>query len=460
MQPNILLIEDDADLAALMAHDLGERGNAVHRVASAEDGLRALGEHDFDVVLTDLSLGGMNGVELCSHVHRERPSVPVVVMTAHGTLDTAIAAIRAGAYDYVTKPFELPQLALVVDRAIGLRSLRRELTRLRETAGDADATYGIVGRSPAIDCVRELVQRVADTDATVLVTGESGTGKELVAKALHDASSRSPHPFVAVNCAAMPESLLESELFGHSRGAFTDAKTSRMGLFARANHGTVFLDEIGEMPLGMQAKLLRAIQERKVRPVGSDEEIGFDARIVAATHRNLQAEVAEKRFREDLYYRINVMQIHAPPLRARGSDTLLLAQRFVEQCAAQAKRPVRGISAGVAQQLLAFPWPGNVRQLQNCIERAIAVCRGDELALEDLPDEVRDHHAGRVDEMGVEAASLTALPTMDVLEQRYILKVLRALSGNKTLAAQILGFDRRTLYRKLGRMNAGASADS
>ncbi|HEY1954339.1 MAG TPA: sigma-54 dependent transcriptional regulator, partial [Polyangiaceae bacterium] len=362
MQNTILLIEDDESLAALVTHDLGARGHLVHAVASAEEGMRALDERDFDVVLTDLSLGGMmNGVELCAHLHGARPDVPVIVMTAHGTLATAVDAIRASAYDFVTKPFEMPQLALVVDRAVGLRMLRRELARLRETAAGASALHGIIGRSAPIEHVRELVSRVADTDATVLITGESGTGKELIAKALHDSSSRREHPFVAINCAAMPESLLESELFGHSRGAFTDAKAARAGLFVRADHGTVFLDEIGEMPLGMQAKLLRALQERTVRPVGCDQEVAFDARVVAATHRDLQVEIAEKRFREDLYYRINVMHIHSPPLRARGADTLLLAHRFVEQVAAQSKRNVRGMSAAVAQKLVAFPWPGNVR---------------------------------------------------------------------------------------------------
>jgi two-component system response regulator HydG len=461
MQANILLIDDDAGLCDLIANDLESRGHKCRRAHSAEDGLRLLNDDNFDVVVTDVTMGGMSGVELCRHVRARHEDVPVVVMTAYGTLESAIAAIRAGAYDFVTKPFEFDHFSLVIDRALGLHALRREVARLR--SGNAEDVARIapelLGRSPALERVRDLIARVADTESTILITGESGTGKELVAKAIHDCSARKGGQFVAINCAAMPESLLESELFGHSRGAFTDAKAQRAGLFVRANQGTVFLDEIGEMPAGMQAKLLRAIQERRVRPVGSDQEVEFDARIIAATHRDLETEVNEKKFREDLFYRINVVRIHVPPLRARGNDTLVLAQRFLERLGTQSKRDVKGMSAAVAQKLLAYPWPGNVRQLQNCIERAVAVARNKEIALEDLPDDVRDYQPSKVDLVGVDTTeAITALPTMDEIERRYIRQVLGAVAGNKTLAAQILGFDRRTLYRKLDRMNESASS--
>jgi len=455
MQANILLIDDDASLCDLLANDLEARGHKAKRAHSAEDGLRLLTDDNFDVVVTDVNMAGMSGVDLCRQVRARHEDLPVVVMTAYGTLESAIAAIRAGAYDFITKPFELDHFSLVIDRALGLHALRREVARLRTTTGEAASIApDLLGRSPALERVRDLIARVADTDSTILITGESGTGKELVAKAIHDASGRKSGQFVAINCAAMPETLLESELFGHSRGAFTDAKAPRTGLFVRANQGTVFLDEIGEMPAGMQAKLLRALQERRVRPVGSDTEVEFDARIITATHRDLETEVNEKKFREDLFYRINVVRIHVPPLRARGNDTLILAQKFLERLAQQSKREVKGMSAAVAQKLLAYPWPGNVRQLQNCIERAVAVSRGKEIALEDLPDDVRDYQPSKVDLVGVDTNdAVTAMPTMDEIERRYIRQVLGAVAGNKTLAAQILGFDRRTLYRKLDRMN-------
>ncbi len=289
----------------------------------------------------------------------------------------------------------------------------------------------------------------------MLVTGESGTGKELVAKALHARSARSDGPFVAINCAAMPESLLESELFGHVRGAFTDARVARPGLFVKATGGTLLLDEIGEMPAGMQAKLLRALQERTVRPVGGDQEQPFDARIIAATNRDLETEVEERRFREDLFYRINVVRIHVPPLRARGSDILLLAQHFLERYAAQSRRPVVGMTSAAADKLLSYGWPGNVRELQNCIERAVALAQFDHVGLDDLPEKIRDYKTARID---VESNDPAELLPMEEVERRYIAKVLDAVGGNKTLAAQVLGFDRRTLYRKLEReRDAGVS---
>jgi DNA-binding NtrC family response regulator len=462
MQGNILLIDDDVGLCNLIATDLEARGHKARPAYSAEDGLRILMEGTTDVVVTDVNMHGMSGVDLCRAVHERHEDLPVVVMTAYGTLDGAIAAIRAGAYDFVTKPFDLDHFALVVDRALGLHALRREVARLR-SAVDVRATIApeLVGKSPAIDRVRDLIARVADMDATILVTGESGTGKELVARALHDASSRKSGRFVAINCAAVPETLLESELFGHAKGAFTDAKSSRAGLMVQASGGTLLLDEVSEMPPGMQAKLLRALQERRVRPVGSNEEIAFDARIVAATHTDLETEVAEKRFREDLFYRINVVRIDVPPLRARGNDVLLLAQQFLARFALQSGRDVHGMSAAVAKKLLTFPWPGNVRQLQNCMERAVALARGSEIAIEDLPDNLLAHNPSKLDLVGVDTTGTTAeTPTMDEIERRYIRQVLHDVAGNKTLAAQLLGFDRRTLYRKLDRMNGAPLSDA
>ena len=457
MEGRILLIEDDPDSGELVSADLRDRKHQVHWVTSAEEGVRLLEHEIFDVIVTDMNMGEMSGLDLCRHVRDRYEDLPVVIMTAYGTLHAAVDGIRAGAYDFITKPFELDHLSLVIDRALGLHALRREVAQLRTSRASTSSNGSFVGKSATLERVNDLVARVADGDATILVTGESGTGKELVARALHANSRRSSGPFVAINCAAMPEQLLESELFGHAKGAFTDAKATRTGLFVRANRGTLLLDEIGEMPAGMQAKLLRALQERKIRPVGSDEEVEFDARIVASTHRDLEGEVAEKRFREDLFYRINVVRIHVPPLRARGNDVLLLAQRFLEEKGATAARPVTAMSAAVAKKLLAFPWPGNVRQLENCIERAVAVSLGGEIQLEDLPDDIRDFQPSKVDLVGIDAgAAPTTLPSMEEIERRYIRQVLAATGDNKTLAAEILGFDRRTLYRKLDRMQKEA----
>jgi two-component system, NtrC family, response regulator AtoC len=319
----------------------------------------------------------------------------------------------------------------------------------REGPSDASRpTDEIVGTSAPMVKVSELVARVAATETTVLITGESGTGKELVAKALHSASDRRDGPFVAINCAALPENLLESELFGHVRGAFTDARNARVGLLVKASRGTLFLDEIAEMPAGMQAKLLRALQERTVRPVGGDEEQPFSARIIAATNRDLEVEVEERRFREDLFYRINVVRIEVPPLRARGGDVLILAQHFLERYAAQSRRRVVGLTREAADRLAFYSWPGNVRELQNCIERAVALAQSERIGASDLPDKVDD---GRGLGPSMDTSDPVELLPMEEVERRHIHRVLEAVGGNKTLAAQILGFDRRTLYRKLGR---------
>jgi len=324
--------------------------------------------------------------------------------------------------------------------------MRGELKRLRRRV-ESQELPSIVGDSPTMTLMSELVSRIATSDASVLITGESGTGKELIAKAIHDRSGRKG-PFLAINCAAVPESLLESELFGHARGAFTDAHVARKGLFVEAQGGTVLLDEIAEMAPSMQAKILRALQERSVRPVGGTAEFPFDARIITATNRDLEAEVSRQAFREDLYYRINVVRVEVPPLRVRGNDALLLAQHFLLRGAARSGKPVIGLGSAVAERLISYDWPGNVRELENCIERAVALASYDEITLDDLPARIRDQNSSAT-------ATLTAavdpidMPTMRTVEGRYIQRVLESVRGNKTLAAKILGFDRRTLYRKL-----------
>ena len=451
---SILVVDDDESMCEFVESTLRRRDLDVVWRTSAQDALELVNERDFDAILTDLSMPGMGGLELIERILGMRPETPVIVVTGHGTMETAIAAIRVGAYDFITKPVDTKLLALTVSRAIQHRRLGEEVKRLRRAVVDSSKFDHIIGASPAIKKVFDLVSRVADSEATVLITGESGTGKELIAKAIHDQGGRRAGPFLAINCAAVPPSLIESELFGHVRGAFTDAKVSRTGLFVEADGGTLFLDEIGELPIEMQPKLLRALQERKVRPVGSTQETGFNARIVAATNRDLETEVYEKRFREDLYYRINVVRIDVPPLRERGGDVLLLAQSFIERFAARGSKQVTGLSTAAAEKILAYDWPGNVRELENCMERAVALTRFDQITVEDLPEKIRNYQAHR---LLLSADDPSELVTVEELERRYVLRVLSLVGGNKSRAAEILGFDRRTLYRKLERYGKSAS---
>ena len=444
----LLIVDDDDDLRELLVQGLGTQGYDVVGCASAEQAIAALVDQAFDVILADLNLPGMNGIELCTRVIEERPDQVVMVITAFGSMKSAIAAIRAGAYDYITKPFDVEAVALRIGRVVRELRIRDEARRLRAVVEVKESFGGILGTSPAMQKVYDLLERVADSEASVLVTGESGTGKELVARALHDRGPRRGGPFVAVNCSAVPENLLESELFGHSKGAFTDARSDRLGLFSQAHGGTLFLDEIGEIPLLVQPKLLRALEERKVRPVGSNLEVDFDVRIVAATNRDLEAAVEEQRFREDLYFRINVIHVDLPPLRSRGTDVLTLAQHFLGRYALQAGKDVRGISPSAAQRLCDYEWPGNVRELRNCMERAVALTRFIDIDVEDLPERVAKYRRSHV---VVASDDPSELVPMEEVERRYIMRVVEAVGGNKTTASKILGLDRKTLYRKLER---------
>ncbi len=448
MQGRLLIVDDDDDLRELLVVGLGSQGYEVVGCATAEKGLAALVDQTFDVIVADINLPGMNGIEFCSQVIEERPEQVVMVITAFGSMKSAIAAMRAGAYDYITKPFDVDAVGLRVSRVVKECKIRDEARRLRAMVEVKGSFGGILGQSPAMQKIYDLLERVSDSEASVLVTGESGTGKELVARALHDRGPRRGGPFVAVNCSAVPENLLESELFGHAKGAFTDARADRMGLFSQANGGTLFLDEIGEIPPLVQPKLLRALEERKVRPVGSNAEVDIDVRIVAATNRDLEAAVEEQRFREDLFFRINVIHVDLPPLRSRGTDVLTLAQHFLGRYALQAGKDVRGISPSAAQRLCDYEWPGNVRELRNCMERAVALTRYVDIAVEDLPERVAKYRRSHV---VVASDDPSELVPMEEVERRYIMRVVEAVAGNKTMASKILGLDRKTLYRKLER---------
>lgn len=444
-----MVVDDEPDACEMLAMALSGQGYDVETRQTAESALARLAEVEFDAVLVDVRLGPDSGLDLCRAIAGAHSGLPVILVTGYGSMDLAIGAIRSGAYDFITKPVSTEHVAHCVRRAVRHRELERTVQRLEQAVRRGAAIPGLIGDSPAIRKVVDLVARVGPTDSTVLITGESGVGKELVARALHD-HSEATGEFVAINCAAMPDTLLEAELFGHVKGAFTDAKGRREGLLRRAHGGTIFLDEIGEMPPTTQPKLLRALQERVFRPIGSDDEVVFDARIVCATNRDIEDLVERGLFRQDLYYRVAVVEIQVPPLRARETDTLLLAQAFLKDEAQRAGKDIGGFDVPVAEKLLSYPWPGNVRELHNCIQRAVALARFEEIKLEDLPDNVRQHEA---DELLVAGTDPEALPSLEELEARYIRRVLRAVGGNKTRAASILGLGRRTLYRKIEKLD-------
>ena len=448
MKIRVLLVDDDVDLLRFLHAELADRG---YEIASARNGDEALalatGGTTFDVVLLDVRMPGPSGLEVCRALSSARPELPVVLMTAFGDMDAAIAALRAGAHDFLTKPFETDALDVVLKRAAEHSERQREVERLRHSTETGSGFAGILGATSEIQRLSDAVKRVSASEASVLVTGESGTGKELVARAIHSLSKRSCGPFVAINCAAMPDHLLESELFGHERGAFTGARTARVGLLRRADGGTLFLDEIGDMSLALQPKLLRALQEKMVRPVGSDHEVNFDVRVVAATHRNLQQAVRNGNFRADLFFRLNVISIHVPSLRERRDDILLLAHHFLQEFAQRDSKQLDGFGPEVKTQLLRYDWPGNVRELRNTIEGAVTMACGHQISLDDLPGLLREIAANP---LAASEPPGELLPLAEV-ERRHVLAILEAVGGNKSEAARILGVDRKTLQARLQR---------
>ncbi len=452
--PGVLLVDDDVGLCEFLEAALTREGHRVFAFTSAQQAVDALPELDVDVAITDINMAGLDGLAFTTRALELRPGLLVIFITGEASVETAVAAIRLGAWDYLVKPVEAPRLVLSVVRARQHLALSREVRRLTALQRPAPSG-GMVGPSAALRQVMAMVERVASSEVAVLICGESGTGKELVARAVHDLSGRASGPFVAINCAALPDSLVESELFGHVKGAFTDARADRKGLFLEAEGGTLFLDEVGELPLELQAKLLRALQEKTVRAVGGGAEVPFNARLVAATNQDLETAVHEKRFREDLYYRINVVRIDVPPLRERPADVLPLAQTFIERASASGPRKVKGLSHQAAERLLAYDWPGNVRELANAMQRAVALAHFDELAVEDLPAQVRTFRSQRV---MLSAETEAELVTLQELESRYLQRVLSLVGGNKTRAAEILGVDRRTLYRMLERQESLTAA--
>ena len=448
MKIRVLLVDDDVAVLRFLEAELTDHGYDVIAVQSGDEAL-ALNQNGspFHVVLLDVRMPGPSGLEVCRALTSACPDLPVVLMTGFGDMAAAIAALRAGAHDFLTKPFETEALDVVLKRAAAQSERLREVDRLQRITEEGPGFAGILGASPPIARLSDVVQRISDSDASVLVMGESGTGKELVARAIHNLSKRRHGAFVAINCAAMPDHLLESELFGHERGAFTDARAARVGLLRRAHRGTLFLDEIGDMSLALQPKLLRALQEKHVRPLGSDHEVSFDIRVVAATHRNLQQAVRDGDFRADLFFRLNVISIDVPPLRDRGDDILLLARHFLREIAEREGKPVTRFMPEVEEHLLRYAWPGNVRELRNTVEGAVTMSRGRAVVLDDLPSRLREEgEHGPV----VGRGTGEVLPLSEV-ERRHVLSTLDAVGWNKSEAARLLGIDRKTLHARLQR---------
>ncbi len=446
----ILVVDDEPNYLIVISELLGEEG---FETITADNGAKALAlvkGADIDLVLTDMQMPDMDGFALLEAVKSSRPEMPVIMITAYGEVEKAVRAMRSGAFNYITKPFNNDELVASINKALEHSALAQENRRLQQEIRGRYSFEGIIGKNRAMRDIYELISRVAPTPSTVLVSGESGTGKELVARALHYQGPRAGRPFLSLNCAALPESLLESELFGHERGAFTGAVALRKGKFEAADTGTLFLDEIGEMPLALQAKFLRVLQEKAIERLGGNKTIKVDVRIVAATNKNLPEEVRKKHFREDLFYRLNVVSIIIPPLRERSDDIPLLAKYFVEKYREQAGRPELGISQAALKILSTSPWPGNVRELENAIERAAILCRGGEIEPEDL--NIQDTGSGESGGTAViEGISLDAkLPElMDAIEEKLVRRALREADFVQVQAARKLGITKSLLQYKM-----------
>jgi DNA-binding NtrC family response regulator len=457
----ILVVDDEPDMVENLVRILRREGYRCLSATAATKGMELLEAHRPDLLLTDLKMPEMDGMELMRRAHAVDPALPVVLITAFSTIESAVAAIKEGAFDYLPKNFSVDQLRVTVDRALRQRRLQVENRNLREQLETTFRFETLLGRSPAMARVFELVRKAARSDANILVQGESGTGKELIARAIHANSPRAAQPFIPVDCASLPEQLLESELFGHEKGAFTGAIRTKPGLMESADHGTLFLDEIGEMPMGLQAKMLRALQERQVRRVGGNALVDVDVRIVSATNRDLRASVAKGDFRDDLYYRVNVITIQLPPLREREGDVELLAQAFLDR---YGKGRLRAMEDDVLAALKGYRWPGNVRELQNVIERACALADSDRLRLTDFPDYVVSGGGSVAVPAGgdeaVDAARATAQGLslkdakeqwMGVLEASYLRELLARHEGNVSAAAKTAGIDRKTFHRLINK---------
>jgi len=459
----VLIVDDEPNLRKILAAQLSRDGYDVMTAEDGEQGLQFLREHHIDLVITDLKMPKVDGMTLLREALREAPDLPIVMITAHGTVDTAVEALKLGAFDYLTKPFDKDEVRQIVGKALKTRELAGEEASTQER-DEPGARFGIIGQSPGLTDLYAVLERVADSPTTVLITGESGTGKELVARALHDHSARKGKPFIKVNCAAIPKELIESELFGYERGAFTGAVSSKPGRFELANGGTLFLDEIGEIPVEMQVKLLRALQESEFERVGGIKTIRVDVRLVAATNRDLKKLIAANLFREDLFYRLNVVSIRLPALRERSSDIPLLVEHFLAKFNERLKKQVAGVEPEALDLLSAYGWPGNIRELENVMERAVLFCDAQKLRVEDLPGELRGASAGSIAPPSTleGAGSAGDIPlgaegglkehvkvAMSRLERELVSRALKQTNNNVTHAARLLKISRKGLQLKM-----------
>ncbi|MFZ0212021.1 MAG: sigma-54 dependent transcriptional regulator [Candidatus Acidiferrales bacterium] len=443
--PTILIVEDEPKMRRLLELNLGEEGFSTHAAADAETGLKILGREKIDLVVTDLKLPGMNGLDFLQAIKRADAALPVVIMTAHGSVETAVEAMKVGASDYVLKPFSLAEMVVVIRKELDARNLREENRSLREALGQRYEYANVVAKSAKMQEVLALVERVAPSNSTVLLGGESGVGKDLIARAIHEHSHRASGPFIKINSTAIPENLLESELFGYEKGAFSGASSTKPGKFELADKGTLFLDEIGDIPPAIQVKLLRVLQEREFERLGGTKTLKVDVRLIAATNRDLRAALEDGTFREDLYYRLNVVAIDIPPLRERKEDIPALASFFLDRFARASAKPIRQITPAAVNLLMSFHWPGNVRELENTIERAVTLSSGSTLDTADI----------HLDQRSLASPAAPVLPegmTLEKWEQEIIREALRHANGNKSQAARALGLSRNALRYRLSQM--------
>ena len=450
MSYKILVVDDEVNMLQLFRKVLTKEGYPVTTVETAEEALRVIGSTLFDLVISDLALPGINGIELFQAIKRDYPHLPFILITAYGTVESAVKAMKLGVYDYICKPFQMDELKMVIKKALHQEELHREVTRLRRQIKGEYKFHNIVGQSQQMFSLFELVRRVADSESTILLQGESGTGKELFAQAIHYNSSRRNNPFVPVDCSVLPETLLESELFGHVKGAFTGATKAKKGLFQEADRGTVFLDEIGNLGPSAQTRLLRVLQEREIKPVGSSEQFKVDVRVIAATNTNLKERIAAGAFREDLYYRIAVIPVSIPPLRDRKEDIPLLINHFLKKFCRTNDKKLKKMSNEAMKVLIEYSWPGNVRELENLMERLVLVTDEEVIGLSSLPSEIMVSHEMLMKSPpeGKPLKEIT-LQAAKQIEKQAIKSALAKANGNRSLAAQLLGISRGTLYNKM-----------
>ncbi|NNA19854.1 sigma-54-dependent Fis family transcriptional regulator [Pseudomonas lundensis] len=455
MSHNVLVVDDEPKLCDLLSSALSQNDVQVFTAGNGLQALAILEQQDIDLVISDWRMPGMDGPQLLAEVKQRYPQLPVIVMTAYSTVKNAVQSMRNGAYDYIAKPFDIDELDITVNKALQFRDILRDNARMRAELDEHQHVDSLIGDSPSFRRVLQAIDSVRDSSATILLTGESGTGKEMVARAIHKHGSRADKPFVAVNCAAIPEGLLESEMFGHRKGAFTGAVADRVGRFLQADKGTLFLDEVGDMPLALQAKILRALQERVIEPVGDPRERKVDVRVIAATHKNLLEAVANKEFREDLYYRLNVFPIPLPALRERVEDIAPLARHFAHSLGATAGKRITGFSPDALQAMAEYNWPGNIRELQNCVERATIVATSQTIEDSDLPPYLFTPQPNQHDAVPQSGPSVP--PDLEAalaeVEKAYILAALQQANGVQAAAAQLIGISERSFWYRLKKLN-------